>query len=78
MVGIEATVNAMTDWPGLDVFYSTNRTAWKEQGDLIGYYKSHQNFTQVVIRNAGHELPRFQPTNAKKMITRFLQDKFST
>lgn len=42
---------------------------------LAGYVKTVKNFTQVLVRNAGHMVPYDQPKWAFDMITRFTSGK---
>ena len=43
--------------------------------DVAGYYRTVGNFTQVVVRGAGHMVPGDQPVRALDMIKRFVQGK---
>lgn len=43
--------------------------------DLAGYSKQVGNFTQVLVRNAGHMVPYDQPKWAFDLITRFTKGK---
>ena len=44
------------DWPGVAEYRKAERKQWRVHGDLAGYVKSGGNLTQVMIRNAGHQL----------------------
>ena len=44
-------------------------------GELAGYAKEVGNFTQVLIRNAGHMVPYDQPKFAFDLINRFTRGK---
>jgi len=51
------------------------RKTWTVAGakpDLAGYVRVVGDFTQVVVRGAGHMVPGDQPTRALDMITRFV------
>lgn len=43
--------------------------------DMAGYYRTVGNFTQLVVRGAGHMVPGDQPVRALDMIRRFVQGK---
>jgi vitellogenic carboxypeptidase-like protein len=50
------------------------RVPWYVDGRLAGYMKSGGNFTEVLVRNAGHMGPTDQPVWALDLITRFTSD----
>jgi len=51
------------------------RVPWYVGERLAGYMKSGGNFTEVLVRNAGHMVPTDQPVWALDLITRFTSDK---
>ncbi|KAJ9586806.1 hypothetical protein L9F63_019592, partial [Diploptera punctata] len=55
-------------------YRKAKRYAWKVDGELAGYMKSAGNFTEVLVRNAGHMVPTDQPKFAFDLITRFTSD----
>ena len=46
-----------------------------EVSDVAGYYRTVGNFTQLVVRGAGHMVPGDQPVRSLDMIRRFVQGK---
>ena len=73
----ESFLASMHDWKDRDTYLDTQRVKWmgsNGQG-LAGYAKEVGNFTQVLIRNAGHMVPYDQPKAAFDMITRFTSGK---
>lgn len=50
------------------------RVPWYVGERLAGYMKSGGNFTEVLVRNAGHMVPADQPVWAFDLITRFTSD----
>lgn len=64
-------------WSGANDLSSTERIIWKslKNGNPAGYVRRVKNFTEVLVRNAGHILPYDQPDNALDMIDRFINDK---
>jgi len=63
-------------WNGANDFGSAQRIIWRNPttGDPAGYVRKVKNFTEVMVRNAGHILPYDQPENALDMIRRFIND----
>ncbi|KAJ9586808.1 hypothetical protein L9F63_019594, partial [Diploptera punctata] len=57
-----------------DEYRKAQRYAWKVDGELAGYMKSAGNFTEVLVRNAGHMVPTDQPKFAFDLINRFTSD----
>ena len=52
-------------------YRNATRVPWYVDGELAGYMKSAGNFTEVLVRNAGHMVPMDQPKWAFDLITRF-------
>lgn len=50
------------------------RQKWMVGGVLAGYIKRAGNLTELMVRNAGHMVPRDQPKWAFEMITSFMQN----
>jgi len=74
----ESFITSMHDWTGLKGYVNMERIKWRLAGDsgrLAGYAKQVGNFTQVLIRNAGHMVPYDQPKPAFDMINRFTAGK---
>lgn len=64
---------AMTTWTGLDKYYQTDRSVFKDRnGDVVGYLKSVDNLRMFVMRNAGHMVPLSQPLASQDMFEQFL------
>jgi vitellogenic carboxypeptidase-like protein len=55
-------------------YRNSKRVPWYVDGRLAGYLKSGGNFTEVLVRNAGHMVPTDQPVWALDLITRFTRD----
>jgi len=73
LLGVESYLNVM-DWPYSGEFFDAPRLFWKVDGSLAGYSRNLHNLTALIVRNAGHEVPYFQPQNALDMINRFLSN----
>jgi len=66
---------SLTNWSGTNTYLKAQRVKWMMGGSLAGYAKQVDNFTQVVVRNAGHMVPYDQPKAAFDMINRFILGK---
>jgi len=67
----------LLDWPYQKEFYTAPRVLWNVQGQLAGYARSLGNLkgpslTNLIVRNAGHEVPFFQPVNSLDLFKRFI------
>ncbi|XP_077514994.1 putative serine carboxypeptidase CPVL [Amblyomma americanum] len=64
-------------WSGKAAFDKAPRMIWKKPSGVgvAGYVRKVGNFTQVLVRDAGHILPYDQPEVALDLITRFIDDK---
>lgn len=62
-------------WSGSDKYAKTPRKLWMVGGKLAGYSKSVDNLTEVLVRNAGHMVPLYQPKWSLDLITRFTHNK---
>ena len=73
----ENFITSMKGWKDRNDFINQERTKWRAGagGQLAGYAKQVGNFTQVLIRNAGHMVPYDQPKAAFDMINRFTAGK---
>ncbi|KAJ8687306.1 hypothetical protein QAD02_023100 [Eretmocerus hayati] len=58
-------------WPSIADYKIAPRKKWYSGGELAGYTKSVGNLTEILVRNAGHMVPKDQPMWAWDMITRF-------
>ncbi|XP_065897205.1 probable serine carboxypeptidase CPVL isoform X2 [Dysidea avara] len=62
-------------WNGADAFAQANRNVWKIKPDdveVAGFVRKSNNFTQVIVRGAGHILPYDQPERGLDMLDRFI------
>jgi len=62
-------------WNDADGFASAEKVLWKlspTDATPVGYARQSNNFTYVVVRDAGHLLPQDQPEPAFDMITHFI------
>ncbi|KAI5704821.1 hypothetical protein M8J76_014031 [Diaphorina citri] len=74
IVAYPLTVNFLKtlDWTGKEAYKTAPRAAWYYQNDIAGYVKNvNKNFYEVLVRNAGHMVPRDQSEWAFDLITRF-------
>lgn len=62
----------MQTWSGKAEYDITESEAMTFAGDTYGYLKSVQNLRMVVVRNAGHMVPRSQPEFALDMFEKFI------
>ncbi|XP_065578552.1 probable serine carboxypeptidase CPVL isoform X2 [Artemia franciscana] len=62
-------------WSGQEKYKLEKRKIWYVEGEVAGYSKEVGNFTQLLVRNAGHILPYDQPKWAFDMINRFVSGK---
>ena len=67
-------------WSGQDAFNKAQKQIWHVDApdaapDLAGYVRVVGNFSQVVVRGAGHMVPGDQPTRALDMITKFVANE---
>ncbi|RZF34689.1 hypothetical protein LSTR_LSTR002771 [Laodelphax striatellus] len=54
-----------------DEYKNATRRPWMVEEELAGYIKQAGNFTEVLVRNAGHMVPSDQPEWAYKLISDF-------
>ena len=50
----------------------TNWTSWHVADDVGGWYEEWEQFAFMVVRDAGHEVPEYQPVRAYSLFQRFL------
>lgn len=68
-------------WSGQNDYLSASKLIWKVEStdqQVAGYVRQADNFTQIIVRNAGHILPADQPRAALDMITRFITNQAYT
>lgn len=74
---------ATLTWSGQDQYNAATKSVWrrsaKGQGsqlpDVCGYVREVGNFTQAVVRGAGHMVPGDQPERALDMMQHFIAGK---
>lgn len=54
---------------------NSKRHQWKVGNEIAGYVRTAGNLTQIMVRNAGHDVPIDQPEWALDLITRILLNK---
>lgn len=64
-------------WSGAEAFKDAPRRIWRtpDGKDVAGYVRNVRNFTEVLVRNAGHLVPTDQPEVTLDMISRFIYGK---
>lgn len=60
------------EWKGAEDYKNAERDFWFVEGNLAGYSKTVGNFTEVLVRNAGHLVPTDQPKVAFDLFNRFI------
>ena len=63
------------DWRGAHLYKTAPRVIWQVDGDVAGYAKTVENFTELLVRDAGHMVPTDQPKWAFDLINRFTSNK---
>jgi vitellogenic carboxypeptidase-like protein len=61
----------LLEWSGASLYKTAPRQPWYVGTDLAGFSKTVGNFTEVLVRNAGHMVPQDQPVWALDLITKF-------
>ncbi|KAM7302294.1 venom serine carboxypeptidase [Ixodes scapularis] len=71
------TVNMISTikWSGAEAFRNAQRKIWLSPNgqDVSGYVRQVGNFTEVLVRNAGHLVVHDQPDVTLDMITKFIR-----
>lgn len=64
------------DWVGREEYEKAVRSIYTEKGsgDVIGYLTSADNLRLLLVRNAGHEVPLYQPVGALQMMDEFTRN----
>ncbi|XP_075211052.1 venom serine carboxypeptidase-like [Lycorma delicatula] len=62
-------------WRDKDTYDNASRQFFIVDQKLAGYYKKAGSLLEVMVRDAGHVLPKDQPKWAFELITRFTHDK---
>lgn len=63
------------NFPGRDQYKKAPRYIWKVDGEVAGYAKEAGNLVEVMVRNAGHMVPKDQPKWALDLIMRLTHGK---
>ncbi|KAF6198695.1 hypothetical protein GE061_008447 [Apolygus lucorum] len=76
IVAYPLTVNFVKklQWSGSDEYLKAKREGWFVGSQLAGYSKSVGNFTELLVRDAGHMVPSDQPKWALDMIRKFVSN----
>lgn len=59
-------------WKGAKEYKNADRKLYKVGDKLAGYVKTSGNFTEMMVRNAGHFVPTNQPEWALDMYNKFI------
>lgn len=65
-------------WHGQAAYKAAPKAVWRitpSDTEVAGYARVVGNFTQVVVRGAGHIVPGDQPERGLDMITRFVEGR---
>ncbi|RWS23090.1 putative serine carboxypeptidase CPVL-like protein, partial [Leptotrombidium deliense] len=70
-------LDVLNNWKYRDEYLNSERKIWKltSNADVAGYIKKATNFDYVVLRNAGHMVPFFQPRVMYSLIINFVQNE---
>jgi len=75
----ERMLMAMSTWKDLEKYKQVEKTIWRlpapRHKDVAGYVREVNQFTQVIVRGAGHIVAYDQPKRAWDMVDRFIQNK---
>ncbi|XP_055609656.1 venom serine carboxypeptidase [Uranotaenia lowii] len=63
------------NFPARKEYEKAPRYIWKVDGEIAGYAKEAGNLAEVLVRNAGHMVPKDQPKWALDLIMRLTHDK---
>ncbi|PSN49676.1 hypothetical protein C0J52_22833 [Blattella germanica] len=67
-------LNAL-QWSGSEEYKTAPRVQWHVDDDIAGYAKTVGNFTELLVRDAGHMVPTDQPKWAFDLINGFTANK---
>ncbi len=70
--GILKMFDEMETWSDIDEFRDADKDLFRVGGRTAGYVTAAGNLRLVVMRNAGHMVPRSQPEYAYEMFSQFL------
>jgi len=63
------------EWSRSDDYRAARRQIWRVNGTIAGYVKSAGDFSEVLVRNAGHMVPTDQPVWALDLYNKFISGK---
>lgn len=63
------------NFPAREQYKTAPRYIWKVDGDIAGYAKEAGNLAEVLVRNAGHMVPKDQPKWALDLLMRLTHGK---
>lgn len=77
IVAYPLTVNYLNKlhFPDSDKYKKAPRYIWKVDGVIAGYAKEAGNLVEVLVRNAGHMVPKDQPKWAMDLLSRLTHGK---
>ncbi|XP_060528882.1 venom serine carboxypeptidase-like [Cylas formicarius] len=63
------------NFPQAAEYNDAPRIVWHFKGDVAGYAKQAGNLTEVLVRNAGHWVARYQPEWAYNLVLKFTRNR---
>ncbi|ETN61052.1 vitellogenic carboxypeptidase [Anopheles darlingi] len=77
IVAYPLTMNYVTklNFPARDDYLKATRHIWRVDGEIAGYAKEAGNLVEVLVRNAGHMVPKDQPKWALDLLMRLTHGK---
>ncbi|CAH1988623.1 unnamed protein product, partial [Acanthoscelides obtectus] len=77
IVAYPLTLNFLknVEFNGIHEYRKAQRKLWYVDREIAGYSKSGGNFTEVLVRDAGHMVPADQPKWAEDLIYRFTRNQ---
>jgi carboxypeptidase C (cathepsin A) len=74
-LGTTEWTNAL-EWPGKRAYNLAKKQPWVVFGNQAGTYRYADNFTHVIVNEAGHMAPFNQPLNTLDLLNRFINGGF--
>jgi len=72
--GAEAMIQGLT-WVNVNNFLAANKVIWNVNGMVAGFAQTYNLLTFVWVNKSGHMVPFDQPTNARDMVYRFINNQ---
>ena len=66
---------ANLDWPGQEGYLNAPKYVWTIGGTPVGFSRSYDKLTQLIVMKAGHMAPHDQIVSTRDMVTRFITGK---